>query len=122
MSSKLSDFGLSQGKFKILLVLYRFPSPLKPSELAAYAKVTRSTMTGLINGLEGDGFIRRGSHEDGRMTAIHLTEAGIDIINRLLPFYAAHNADLMSELTKEDHKSLQALLKKVRIGLNRIKE
>jgi MarR family transcriptional repressor of emrRAB len=122
MSSKLSRFGLSQGKFRILLVLFRRQQPLKPSELAKLTGVTRSTMTGLIDGLERDGLIRRGVHEDRRATTIHLTEEGKELMNRLLPYYVEYSKCLMSELTKEDYDVLAGLLKKLKTGLERVKE
>lgn len=122
MSSKLSHFGLSQGKFRILLVLFRRQQPLKPSELAKYTGVTRSTMTGLIDGLERDGLIRRGVHEDRRATMIHLTEDGRELVNRIFPYYVEYSALLMSELTKEDYDVLAGLLKKIKTGLERVKK
>lgn len=122
MSSKLARFGLTQGKFRILLVLFKKNEPLKPSELAQHTGVTRSTMTGLIDGLERDGFIRRGDHEDRRMTTIHLTEEGRELMNRLFPYYVEHSACLLSELTEDDHAVLAKLLKKLQKGLEHIKE
>lgn len=122
MSSKLSRFGLSQGKFKILLILFRHGQPMKPSELAKHAGVTRSTMTGLIDGLERDGFIRRGVHEDRRVTTIHLTEDGKQLIHRIIPYYVEYSTILMSELTKDDYNLLAGLLEKLKTGLERVKK
>jgi MarR family transcriptional regulator, negative regulator of the multidrug operon emrRAB len=121
MSSQLSSFGLTQGKFRILLGLFHRQSPLKPSELAKHAGVSRSTMTGLIDGLEHDKFIRRGSHKDGRSTTIYLTEEGIEVMNRLLPFYREHSTKLMSGLTKGECEILNDLLHKLRISLDHLK-
>jgi DNA-binding MarR family transcriptional regulator len=122
MSSKLSRFGLTQGKFKLLLVLFQKGEALKPSELAQHTGVTRSTMTGLIDGLERDEFIRRGSHEDRRMTTIHLTEEGTELMNRLVPYYTEYSACLLSELTEEDYRVLDGLLEKLQKGLEHMKE
>ena len=122
MSAKLSRFGLTQAKFKILLVLFQKGHSLKPSELAQHTGVTRSTMTGLMDGLERDGFIRRGNHEDRRMTTIHLTEAGTELMNRLFPYYVEYSACLLSDMTKEEHVVLAGLLEKLQKGLKYIKE
>jgi len=122
MTSKLSHYGLSQGKFRILLSLFEHECPLNPSDLADYAGVTRSTMTGLIDGLEQDGFIRRGTLEDRRKIAIHLTEKGEQLMNTLFPLYVSHATQIMSEMTKEEQDLFTKLLKKLRIGLNESKE
>jgi len=122
LSSKLSRFGLTQGKFRILLVLFKKNQSLKPSELAKLTGVTRSTMTGLIDGLERDGLIRRGDHEDRRMTTIHLTEAGRELMNRLFPYYVEYSTCLLSELTEKEHEVLTNLLEKLKKGLEHMKE
>lgn len=122
LSSKLSRFGLTQGKFRILLVLFKKNQSLKPSELAKLTGVTRSTMTGLIDGLERDGLIRRGDHEDRRMTTIHLTEEGRELMNQLFPYYVEYSTCLLSELTEEEHEVLTNLLKKLKKGLEHMKE
>ncbi|MEW9669991.1 MarR family winged helix-turn-helix transcriptional regulator [Ammoniphilus sp. 3BR4] len=122
LTSRLAQYGLSQGKFRILLSLFEHERPLNPSELADYAGVTRSTMTGLIDGLEQDELIRRGSLDDRRKVAIHLTEKGKQVMDTLLPLYATHTAQIMSELSKEEQHHLMGLLKKLRVGLEQSKE
>ncbi|WP_458120523.1 MarR family winged helix-turn-helix transcriptional regulator [Paenibacillus sp. Z6-24] len=116
-SSLLMERGLSQGKMRILTSLLIRKKPLLPSELAKSAGVTRSTMTGLINGLEKDGLIRRGAHEDRRMTAIHLTEEGEALLMATLPEYARVVTSVMSQLTEEEQGMLQQLLYKLRKGI-----
>lgn len=122
MSAKLSQFGLSQGKFRILLLLFRSQQPLKPSELSALIGVTRSTMTGIIDGLERDGLIRRGVHEDRRATVIHLTEEGQTLMNRIVPYYVECSRCLMAELTKDEYDIFVNLLEKLKRGLEHVKQ
>lgn len=117
MTVNLSNYGLSQGKFKILLCLLKLDRALNPSELADYAGVTRSTVTGLIDGLEQDELIRRGAVDDRRKTAIHLTDKGKQLMNTVIPLYVAHTTKIMSEITKEEQVLLSKLLQKIRNGL-----
>lgn len=121
-SALLSQHGLSPSKMRILVPLLLRKKPLQPSDLADYSGVTRSTMTGLINGLEKDGLIRRGAHEDRRMTSIHLTDEGKKLIYDTLPIYMEQINMMMSELTAEEQKVLNRLLYKIQTGLNQYKQ
>lgn len=116
-ASLLTENGLSQGKVRILASLLLRKEPLLPSELAKSAGVTRSTMTGLINGLEKDGLIRRGAHEDRRMTAIHLTEQGEALLMNIMPAYSDLVSSILSHLTPEERLLLKGLLHKIRTGI-----
>lgn len=121
MSGKLSEYSLSVGKMKILMPLFVYGKALTPSELAVYSGVTRSTMTSVIDGLERDGLIKRASLNDRRMTAIHLTEKGSELINTTVPAYASLVSDIMRDFTEEEHKAFMGLLHKLRAGLERFK-
>lgn len=118
----LTENGLSHGKVRILASLLLRKKPLLPSEMAKSAGVTRSTMTGLISGLEKDGLIRRGPHEDRRMTAIHLTEEGQALLMDILPAYSSIVSGIMNELTDEERIVLKKLLFKIRKGMSSCKE
>ncbi|MFM9279359.1 MarR family winged helix-turn-helix transcriptional regulator [Paenibacillus jiagnxiensis] len=122
MSGKLSEHNLSVGKMKILMPLFAYRKALTPSELAVYSGVTRSTMTSVIDGLERDGYIKRASLNDRRMTAIHLTDKGVEHINTVVPMYASFVSNLMQDFTEEDHKIFVGLLHKLRNGLERFKD
>lgn len=55
VSSRLSEYGVSIGNLKILMPLYLYDRSLTPSELAEYSGVTRSTVTSVIDKLNGTG-------------------------------------------------------------------
>ncbi|MEW4370949.1 MarR family winged helix-turn-helix transcriptional regulator [Paenibacillus kandeliae] len=120
-ASLLTENGLSQGKVRILASLLLRKELVLPSELAKSAGVTRSTMTGLINGLEKDGLIRRGAHEDRRMTAIHLTEQGEALLMNVMPAYGDLVSGMLSHLTSEERIVLKGLLHKIRTGIEQTK-
>ncbi|MCK9909333.1 MarR family transcriptional regulator, partial [Microbacteriaceae bacterium K1510] len=123
MSGRLSRHGLSQGKFIILMLLFRSTgNHLTPSELAARAGVTRGTITGLLDGLQRDGLIQRGTTAaDRRMVTIQLTMAGEQVLNQLLPGYFTRTSELLSELDHSERQILVTLLNKMKTGLEQIK-
>ena len=115
----LSRHGLSQGRFLILIVLYRTPDEaVSPSELAEKIGVTRATMTGLLDGLERDELIKRYAHpEDRRKISIRLMEKGIETLQHMLPDYYERIGKLMQALTEDERQQFIALLEKVNEGL-----
>jgi MarR family transcriptional repressor of emrRAB len=116
----LKGYGLSQGRFLILIVMNRKPGEsTTPSVLAKKIGVTRATMTGLIDGLVRDGLLKRDAHEnDRRKFSLKLTPKGIDLLESLLPDYWSRIHQLMAGLTPEEETLLTTLLNKVsrRIG------
>ena len=121
MTVNLSNYGLSQGKFKILLSLLKHGRALNPSELATFTGVTRSTVTGLIDGLEQDELIRRGTEDDRRKTAIHLTDKGKQLMITVIPLYVSYTTDILAALSEEEQAQLANLLHKIRNGLEQAK-
>lgn len=120
----LGGYGISQGRFVLLMLLFQEQErSLTPSELADKARVTKGTITGLIDGLEKDHLIeRRSHHKDRRMSTIHLTEKGEQLMKQLIPPFYEQRALIMSELSKEELKTLNTLLGKIAIGLERAKK
>jgi len=84
----LSRFGLSQGKFTILILLLDAKEGMQPSKLAADAGVTRATITGLLDGLERDGLIKR-EHDQGdrRTLTVRMTPVAMGVMEGVLGEY-----------------------------------
>jgi DNA-binding MarR family transcriptional regulator len=125
----LSDHSISHGRFGVLMLLWRstqpraakllgaddcLSGPRAPAELAEAAGVTRATMTGLIDTLERDGFVKREPDpDDRRMMSVSLTAKGERFLNEFLPGHFKVIAELMAPLTEAERKSLVKLLVKV---------
>jgi MarR family transcriptional repressor of emrRAB len=122
--SMLSTYGLSQGRFLTLMVMNRTPEEsANPSQLAYRVGVTRSTMTGLLDGLHRDGLIDRTPHnQDRRRLCVRLTRKGRDYLESILPDYYRRAAKLMSNLTDDERMQLVRLLGKVNLGLPALTE
>lgn len=110
-------YGLSRGKFTLLMQLYLACEGLTPSECAERAAVTRATITGLLDGLERDGLVRREPDAtDRRMLRLQLTDQGRDLLSQMLPDHFCRTTGLMANLTDSEKKTLIELLNKVRAG------
>jgi DNA-binding MarR family transcriptional regulator len=124
LEANLSQYDMSLGRFKTLILLHRYsPEGLKPTELAEKISVTRGNMTGLLDGLEKSGLIyREDCQDDRRIVYIRLSEEGQKLIDKVLPTHF----DQMSEAMKGiDHKDLEKLavnLDKIREGLSVLME
>ena len=114
----LEPLGLSEGRFYVLCCLFseeivghEDPSP---SEIAEQLGITRATVTGLLDGLERDGFLER-HHDckDRRALTIHLTGKGRDVMDRFIPEQLPCIKAQIFQLSSEDKQTLIALLTKL---------
>lgn len=115
-----SIYGLSEGKFTVLMLLYRdYQKPITPSELAKSANVTKATITGLIDGLSREGVVKRSVHpEDRRKQTVLLTEKGLEMLEGMLPKHYQKTSRLVSTLSDEERKVFFQLLSKMRNGIS----
>lgn len=107
-------YGLSQGRFGILMLLHHRPERAwTPAALAEAAGVRRATMTGLLEVLEKGRWIRRKQNpKDGRSREIHLTPSGRKRLLRMLPDHFSRVAAAMAGLSGEEHTALIYLMEK----------
>lgn len=117
------QFGLSVGRFSLLMILHRYSeSELTPSDLAERAGVTRATVTGLLDGLERDGLVERQAHStDRRRIALQLTAAGRAFIAKLIPAYAPRLSGVAKGLSEGERRQLLRLLEKIQLGLENLR-
>jgi DNA-binding MarR family transcriptional regulator len=116
-------YGLSAGKFTVLMQLYSANRDLSPSEFANRANVTRATITGLLDRLEREGFVERKAHStDRRMLTIHLTQQGKILVEKVLPDHFCRTKGLMASLTSTEKKTFIKLLVKLRSGISALSD
>lgn len=122
LDAHFANYDLSMGKFTILMLLYKAgkgltPECLTPSECAEMAGVTRGTITGLLDGLEREGWIERQPHsEDRRRLIVVLTQAGQQLLDKMLPNHFSLITTMMAQLTESEKEVLKSLLVKLRTG------
>jgi len=125
----LARHNISEGRFGVLMLLWGgsvlrrnadpsgasvAPSPRTAAELADAAGVTRATMTGLIDILERDEFVRRTPDpDDRRMMSVVLTPKAGVFLRHMLPGHFRLMAALMRPLDDAERQTLVRLLSKI---------
>lgn len=111
----LATYDLSQGRFIVLMLLYRtVEAPQSPCVLADKAGVTRATMTGLLDGLEREALIAREIHPgDRRMLEVRLTAKGKRFLETVMPGYFKLIRRCMAGLDTREKEEMIALLTKL---------
>lgn len=125
---RLAAHGISQGRFGVLMLLWRSSEPRTgdvpitqppcgprtPAELAEAAGVTRATMTGLIDTLERDGYVvREPDPSDRRMLLVRLTRKAENFLTTFLPVHFRGASEVMGALSADERKALVQLLSKI---------
>lgn len=112
-------YNLSEGKLSVLLLLKHAPhNQLTPSEIAEATQVTRGTMTGLLAGLERDGYVARTDYpSDGRRCTIQLTEQSLGVIDQLLLERFQHIEKVFACFTPAELAEQRALIEKLNYQL-----
>ena len=115
-ATRLSPHRLSEGKFVLLFLLRNLPHGLAPHELAERAGVTRATVTGLLDGLQRDGFLARHHHsdeKDRRRVSVRLTIKGQAMAQNMFNQHSQWISSLFAGFDEHDCASLSALLQRV---------
>jgi DNA-binding MarR family transcriptional regulator len=115
---QLERYGLSQGKLYVLAYLFNEEimqkAPPGASDIAEALCVSPATITGLLDGLERDGYLDRSrSVQDRRALLIHLTEKGRRFLDEYMPQQTRRVEDWLAPLTSDERRELAALLSKL---------
>ena len=104
---------VTPGQFGVLTLIQE-NTGLNQSTLAKALGIERSTMVGVIDGLESRGLVeRRKSPTDRRAHALTLTDQGADLLNTIKPKIIDHESRIAGDLSEEDLKTLMTLLRRV---------
>lgn len=80
-------------------------------------------MSGLVDTLEKDGFVRRADDpNDGRGVIVHLTRNGERFLRKMLPDHFQRTAALLEVLTKAERHQLAELLGRVHEALPALRD
>ena len=101
----------------LLIVLHAEGKRISLSDLRRYLGTTQANVTGLVAGLERDGYIeRKASTVDRRVTFVALSRSGKRVVTSMMPTYFGHNKAAMKTLTQNEKKTLVDLLAKISRG------
>ncbi|HLM37060.1 MAG TPA: MarR family transcriptional regulator [Gaiellaceae bacterium] len=113
----LAEAGGSSSTWQVLL-LVRSQNWGTQSELAEAMGVTGATLTHHLNALEDQGLVRRWRDSSNRRVQnVELTDAGVELFERLREVATHHDARLRSELSDEEVEHLAELLDRLQAGL-----
>lgn len=110
-----AKLGLSQSKLTVLMHLNDEPERCaSPSLLAKYCGISRAAMTGLLNGLEQEGYVERDEHpSDRRALKVKLTAKGQQFLEWIQSQGHSQKAKLMDTLDEVERQKFIELARKV---------
>ncbi len=111
--AKLDNYGLTQPQFFLLIALYEDDNILI-SRLAEKVALDKATLTGILDRLERDGYVKRVyGKKDRRSVAIKLTEKAIGLKDELKRIYNETNNYFLSKLTENEYNVFQSIISKL---------
>jgi DNA-binding MarR family transcriptional regulator/CheY-like chemotaxis protein len=114
-----AKLGMSQTKLAVLTYLSCEPQwCASPSALAKHCGVSRAAMTGLLDGLEQEGYVERDHHpSDRRALMITLTAKGKQFLEVIAPQDQYQLSEWMSALSDDERQKLNELIPKLTLLL-----
>lgn len=114
-----SGFGISSTKFNLLVILYNSPKEgIMLSEIGEQMLVTKANITGLVDRLEKQGYVKRKRDpKDRRKVIAGITNRGRDFIENTIEEYKKWSKDIMTILSDDEKNNLINCLKKIQNGI-----
>jgi DNA-binding MarR family transcriptional regulator len=104
------QYGMTYARGRVVAAL-QASGPVLMKALSEAVGVKPRTITGLIDALEADGWVRRRPHPtDRRATIVALTPAAQAAFTRLMQAYRALAADLLAGVPEEDQRRALAVI------------
>ena len=97
-----------------ILRLLRAAAGLSQQELAGRLNIHPSRLVAILDDLEKQGLVeRKPNPDDRRLYSLHLTNAGMQSLERIGKVAREHQDALLSALSKEERETLASLLLKI---------
>lgn len=114
-TTHFSRYGISQARYGVLLMLYvESEAEWTPADLASAGGISRATMTGLLDGLEKQGYLNRLPRPgDRRSITIRLSNEGQRFVDDMLPDHFNRLAEAMGDLSASERKTLMKIVPRV---------
>ncbi|GAB4248677.1 MarR family winged helix-turn-helix transcriptional regulator [Deferrisoma sp.] len=110
---RLEPYGLTQPQFFLLIALYE-EDDIPISRLGAKAALDKSSLTGILDRLERDGFVvRAASPDDRRAIHVRLTPKARALEGDLRRIYEETNRAFLSRLTDEERAVVDRVVAKL---------
>ena len=108
------EFGTTLPRFDLMAQLERHPEGLKMNELSRLLMVTGGNVTTIVDQLEKEGLVERGSPADRRAWSIRLTSAGKKSFAEMARAHEQWVVELLAGLTSRERDELLKLLAKLK--------
>ncbi len=87
---------------------------LETRRAAESAAISKATLTGVVNTLQGRGWIERRIHDDDRrLVVLHLTRSGNALMNELFPKFNAIESRVVRDISPGRRKAMTQSLRKI---------
>lgn len=112
-------FGLSDAQFNVLMILWDYhETGMRQHELASILMVNRASIGGVIDRMEKQQWVQRQRDPvDRRSNYVHITPAGIALLEKVRPAYYALFSDAFAHLNSNQQQDLLKLLERFRQGI-----
>ncbi|MCC5908866.1 MAG: MarR family transcriptional regulator [Clostridiaceae bacterium] len=113
------QYNVSNTKFNILIVLYKGSKEgMYLSEISQQVLMSNANVTGLIDRLEKQNFVKRyRSDKDRRKIAARITNEGTITVEKIIGNYISWSKTVMGVLEDTEKKQLVELLTKLQKGI-----
>ena len=113
-SAHVRALGLTPAQFDIVATLGNTPG-MTARELGEKTLITKGTLTGVVDRLEGKKLVRRvAMPSDGRCQIIQLTVQGEKLFSRIFPAHLAHMERAFAQLSQKELAGMTESLRKLR--------
>ncbi|MBI9101522.1 MAG: MarR family transcriptional regulator [Spirochaetales bacterium] len=111
----LKDFGISHGRFSVLLSLKETKDHMAlPADIARSLGKSKPTITKMIGRMESDGLVVINTGKrDGRTREMALTEKGIKLLDRIVPEYNKRLSLMSRNVSDKDKRVLMNIVAKI---------
>lgn len=112
-------YGLTDVQFHLMMLLRHQGGQegLSQARLSELMQVNRPNVTGLVDRLEREGFVRRTATQDRRYNIIQLSDKGIRLLEKVDAAYDNEMGKVMGALTKSELTALIGACGKLRTNL-----
>ncbi|MBQ8907625.1 MAG: MarR family transcriptional regulator [Clostridia bacterium] len=112
----VAGLGIHRSQHRLLMHLHRRDGATQ-KELAEELEVSPAAVAVSLKKLEGEGFVRKASSQDGRVNQVYITEKGKQIAESSRSFFEAIDAEMFSSLSEEEFDALYSILEKIEANL-----
>ena len=111
----LQECGLSASQFRVLRWLFKHENTVpRQTDLEKALAMTNPTVTGILNNLEKNGWVKRLAHpEDKRSKQVVLTDKACRRQEDLYELSKSMEVDLVKNLSEAERQILRELLQKI---------